>query len=351
MTACLALTCAAPVSEPDHLPQAVSLYLRHTATGISLRALAREQGCHASTILRQVRRLESRRDDPLVDTALARLDRVLRDTFDQPQERDTDVQQTACHRLPTSTAPDLSSVSALMGYLQHLAMDGAVLVVAAEMPKAVIIREDTTGQTQRLAVLDRDLAEDMALRDWIRCHRPGRIACYGLTAAGSAALRTHQALHADEDVPSRRGRYGQAESPISILARRRDKDGAPFLSSALVQAAERLHEDFVTAGLAEMPVAPIDEFLAAIEGRKRNGANLAAPGTSAARRRLVAVLHELGPGLGDVVLRCCCFQEGVETAEAALGWSARSGKIVLRIALHRLHLIYDRLGEQAMMIG
>jgi len=50
----------------------------------------------------------------------------------------------------------------------------------------------------------------------------------------------------------------------------------------------------------------------------------------------------LGPGLSEVALRCCCFLEGMETTEKRLGWSARSGKIVLRIALQRLKLQYER---------
>ena len=57
---------------------------------------------------------------------------------------------------------------------------------------------------------------------------------------------------------------------------------------------------------------------------------------------MMLAVRELGPGLGDVALRVCCFLEGVEAAEKRLGWSARSGKIVLRIALQRLAQHYQR---------
>ncbi|NJM83749.1 MAG: helix-turn-helix domain-containing protein, partial [Tabrizicola sp.] len=59
-----------------------------------------------------------------------------------------------------------------------------------------------------------------------------------------------------------------------------------------------------------------------------------------------------GPGLGDVALRCCCFLEGLEVAEKRLGWAARSGKIVLRIALQRLRRHYDETyGRSGPLIG
>ncbi|MWD29509.1 helix-turn-helix domain-containing protein, partial [Aquicoccus sp. SCR17] len=64
-------------------------------------------------------------------------------------------------------------------------------------------------------------------------------------------------------------------------------------------------------------------------------------GPPAARLRAAAALRDLGPGLGDMALRCCCRMQGLETAEREMGWSARSGKIVLRIALQRLKRHFD----------
>ena len=64
------------------------------------------------------------------------------------------------------------------------------------------------------------------------------------------------------------------------------------------------------------------------------------------------VFGSLGPGLGDMALRCCCYLEGLEAAEKRLGWSARSGKIVLRIALQRLRRHYEETyGGDAPLIG
>ena len=60
------------------LPDEVHLYLKHTEKGASIRALARDMGVHASTVMRQVRKTEARRDDPLVDALLTRLGEGLR---------------------------------------------------------------------------------------------------------------------------------------------------------------------------------------------------------------------------------------------------------------------------------
>lgn len=242
--------------------------------------------------------------------------------------------------------------------LQALNRPGAVLVVAPDMPKAVIISESRAGRTERLAVLDRHLAETLALRDWITCQKPGRVSCYALSAEGAAVLAGQGATGLRKPMPAggaertpAKVRHGGGESPVAILARRRDKAGQPFLQPDQVTAADRIHEDFVMAGLEATALHSAEAFAEGLEARKRARGNIAPPGTRAARLRVIAALRELGPGLGDIMLRCCCFQQGVEAAEAELGWSARSGKIVLRIALQRLARHYAQQGEAHMLIG
>ena len=139
-----------------------------------------------------------------------------------------------------------------------------------------------------------------------------------------------------EDGRRRRMRVNLAESPLTLLARRRDRNGAPFLSDDLVMAGERLREDFELAQIGPRVAQNWERFLTGAGDRGQFRDTTGTGGSERARERVAAALRDLGPGLGGMVLRVCCFLEGVEAAEQTLGWSARTGKIVLRIALLRL---------------
>ncbi len=135
------------------------------------------------------------------------------------------------------------------------------------------------------------------------------------------------------------------------MARRRDRDGTRFIADDMVRAGERLREDFELSQMGPRVTQDWDRFLT---GAARGGsAEGRAPtrGPEAAGARVESALRDLGPGLGDIVMRCCCHLEGLESAEKRMGWSARSGKIVLRIALQRLRRHYDLLGDAGGMIG
>ena len=257
--------------------------------------------------------------------------------------------------------------------LRRLCEQGAVLAVARELETAVVVRETPEGEQLRTAIVEREIAQAMALKDWISCPKPEtRIARYFITNTGRAALRRltaeeenraggfsdrRAALQGDEgwdlvaieDLPKAGSRYHVTESPLVGLARRKDRNGEPFLQRPLVAAGERLREDFELAQVGLPQIESWDSFMS-----DENAALSAdgAPGAVAARKRLHAALADLGTGLGDVVLRCCCFLEGLEDTEKKMGWSARSGKIVLRIALQRLEQHYqDTMGKFGPMIG
>ncbi|MCE6952796.1 helix-turn-helix domain-containing protein [Cereibacter sphaeroides] len=362
---------------PAWLPEAVRLYLDHTEVGLSLRALARREGCHASTVMRHVRRCESRRDDPLVDEALAALGRA--QGRGHPPSRKDRSDMTAPIR-PDSPLPatldEATIAREARRVLRRLAEPQCVLAVAPDMEKAAVLRTLADGQTVRMAVVERTVAQAFALKDWITCRKPGRIATYEITAAGRIALKRlagqeegRRGLaeaatpfadqHRDwdereirDEEGNRRMRYNAAESPVAVLGRRRDKDGQPFLSPELVEAAERLREDFELAQMGPRVAQNWDRFLTGADrGNFRSDAG-GAEGPRQARERVAAALRDLGPGLGDMVLRCCCFLEGLEAAERRMGWSARSGKIVLRIALQRLRRHYDETyGRARPLIG
>ena len=251
--------------------------------------------------------------------------------------------------------------------LRRLCEPGALLAAARDMDTAVIVREDGQGGSLRTATVERDIAQALALKTWIHCPEPEtRILRYFISNAGRAALRRltaqdenraqgfkqqprdkSSASHArDAAEEGGAGRYHVTESPLVGLARRKDRDGQPFLSKALVSVGERLREDFE---LAQAGPNVAEDWRDALSD---NPPHMLAPATMAARARVVQALDELGGGLSDVALRCCCFLEGLEITEKKMGWSARSGKIVLRIALQRLQRHYDvTQGKFGPMIG
>lgn len=349
---------------PQWLPQGARHYLAHTTEGRSIRGLARNSGLHPSTVLRQVRRYETRRDDPLIDDALSALAEQIGAPRASAEKDTTQMDRKSDANPSVDLAAQSLSESRLrsesLRILRRLVETGAVLAVGRDMDTAVVVRDAPDGSTTRSAVVDRAVAQAMALRDWIACHDPGaRVARYHITAAGRSALRELVAASEnraremaeapaefvvarkaviEDDLPQARvQRFAITDSPLVGLARRRDKDGRLFLSRVLLAAGERLREDYE---LSQMDPKYRRDW-SAIFDEDEETAILDNSASGAAFGRVQSALRDLGPGLGDVALRCCCLLEGLETTEQRLGWAARSGKIVLRIALQRLARHYE----------
>lgn len=358
---------------PSRTSTDITTYLAHTAFGVSMRELARGAGCHPSTVMRRVRRVENRRDDCLIDAALSRLSSEL------PKQTPHNCQsEEAARMLHTILTDDAETEREAQRVLRRMAEPGACLALADGMENAVVVRDAPGGDAVRTATVSRAVAEVMALREWIATSGQSRIQRYRITAPGRAALKRlvageesrragqtgqgdgfgdqHREF-ADRTVPDEQGkrrrvRYNMAESPMLALSRRRDKSGEPFLSDTLVAAGERLREDFELAQMGPRITQNWERFLTGGDKQSAAGGAGFSGGSEGAKRRVMDALADLGPGLGDIALRCCCFLEGLEATEKRMGWSARSGKIVLRIALQRLRQHYEEsTGDRERLIG
>ncbi|MEM1419350.1 MAG: DUF6456 domain-containing protein [Pseudomonadota bacterium] len=242
--------------------------------------------------------------------------------------------------------------------LTRLAQDGAFIAMRREgggvsdasetdRPDALLFsgRRSVAKPLDRLTWREVD---ELRRRDWVLATgaRDTLVIRFKISAAGraAAARRASAERVASQAAPKDAVRPGLtsgvgaatrnvAESPLAWLARRKGSNGDPFLSRAEVEAGERFRSDFETAQMGPRLAQDWGRFLAVVdEGARRSRDAVGSP----AKDRVVAALQALGPGLGDAVLRVCCFLEGLERLEKREGWSARSGKVVLKIGLARL---------------
>ncbi|MAX74207.1 MAG: helix-turn-helix domain containing protein [Nioella sp.] len=368
------MTCETTVTEkrryPAWLPEGARNYLDHTGNGASVRQIARATHRHPSTIARRIRAYEARRDDPLVDEALAALQA---DCVSKPATIDNgkEPEHMTAPLRPPLVSDDTTVNREARRILRRLCETEATLVLARDMDKAIVLRTGVDGSQTRTAVLDRKVAQAFALKDWIATARAGRVSVYTITEAGKSALK--RLIEADrkrrrqpqmemaeaatpflaqhqlwgekpvraDDGTIRKMRVNLAESPLATLARRKGKDGRPFMTMDLVQAGEKLREDFERAQMGPRVAQNWEKFLTGGDRGSGFSDGGMAEGPRAARDRVTRAVDDMGPGLADVVLRVCCFLEGLESAEKRLGWSARSGKIVLKIGLQRLLKHYE----------
>ena len=279
---------------PGWLPDAAVTYLAHTAAGLPIRALARARGCHASTVLRQIRRVEAWRDDPLIDEALERMARDHAAELRRMPLRSKELPSMPIPAAKPADASDPRIEREARRILRRLCEKGAFLAVAPSMEKAVVLREVVPGKQNRIAVVDRDVAHAFALQEWIACEKAGKIACYTITAGrpggaeaaadrGAGRARAEGGGFAEAQAPfqeqhrffaertvmaedgsgERQLRFNLAESPLSVLGRKRDKDGAAYLTADLIEAGERLREDFELAQMGPRVAQNWERFLTA----------------------------------------------------------------------------------------
>jgi hypothetical protein len=236
-------------------------------------------------------------------------------------------------RLPKSAERLLASLAA-----------GAPALAAAARTRAAI------GDAATL------LAADLAAR-----RDDGSLA---VTAAGRAHLARAVLARSPADIEPFRGQHmalarhniatpegaaavtvDEAESPLAWLARRRGRDGRTLIEPHQFQAGERLRGDFTRAQL--MPRTTANWEAPVARERRSGGSALGfSDAVVAARQRVQHALEAVGPEFSGLLLDICCFLKGLADVERTRGWPARSGKVVLQLALDRLARHYG-LSAQA----
>lgn len=122
-----------------------------------------------------------------------------------------------------------------------------------------------------------------------------------------------------------------AESPLSWLHARGHLDDRQFAAGELLRA------DYERASMAPGVTMRWDP----VRVRGSGAAGLSPTERQiAARARFDGAIAAAGRGLSDILWRVVCACEGLPTAEKSLDWPARSGKLVLKIALDRLADFY-----------
>ncbi len=138
------------------------------------------------------------------------------------------------------------------------------------------------------------------------------------------------------DRPAARGKAARsvtvnlAESPLGWLFAHR------HISRRQFDAGERLRADYERGALGARITMSWEGTPVAGRGGGTNPLPDLAGSQMDARARFDAAVAHAGAGLADILWRVVCAGEGMREAESALGWPARSGKLVLTLALDRV---------------
>jgi hypothetical protein len=126
----------------------------------------------------------------------------------------------------------------------------------------------------------------------------------------------------------------QVESPLGWLHRHGHLDQRQF------DAGEQLRIDWERANLSPCVTMRWDPAPGLARGQARGPALERTEQQASAKGRFDDALAAAGPGMSDILWRVVCAGEGMRDAETALGWPARAGKLVLRMALDRVAGFY-----------
>lgn len=358
---------------PTWLPRNVVIYIAYTNYGFPMRQIARELGIQPSTVSRTITKVSNSLNDPLFRAGLKRIMFAVPDDYHSAiQCPDTSLRknstvlkkfnqflaedhgQQGCKR-PFRESINSSHLSAVsQGTESSPVIKDNSKGSSVESKRSAHVLSETllsgeflelqnqykTLSSDTISGVHHDLGHQNAISVKQRNYQP-------IIAQSMAAQKTNATVALEEKLRLRAliPQGENKEPPLMTLARTRDKTGKIFLSSELVAAGLFFREDFELSKLISSNKEGDDKIVACV-GRKTCSMQSKFLPIVDPASRLHDALNFLGPELFDVAVRCCCLFQGMQKIEKDLGWPARSGKIVLRIALMQLSGFYSGASKQ-----
>lgn len=266
------------------------------------------------------------------------------------------------HTGPRAPAGDTRQLTGVEEALQVLARKGSWLAPISPAKEGCAALVWTAGHSSPLGAVPRKLL-DLLIRDGLVVAAPDTTR-WSLGAQGRTALRRAISRRGEPEAvdqvrpvaavpasvaaaPAPAPTVNPCESPLGWLRRRTDKHGKPLLGDAQFQAGERLRADLF---FAELSPRITTNWSAAPGSSSRGSAGFALDQSDraiAAGERVNRALAAVGPELSGILVDVCGHLKGLEDVEDARGWSKRSAKVVLELALTALARHYGYISMPA----
>jgi hypothetical protein len=269
------------------------------------------------------------------------------ENFPNRQERSPPVQPGAVH--VEQTALDPSAERALQKLLQRMDEQGLSARKDPFDPECVMLvkaADARLGEAAKASLgagrAPRALIDEALRRGLMRAGGRGSFTIEpGAEGRAGGGLEAQSPALPKRDAPAVR----DAEDPLLRLHRRKTAAGEAWLDDAGFLAAERFRRDVTQAAMLPSVTSDWSRLEASASRATPRDPALASDVVVAARQRVREAYRALGPDMGNFVLDVCGFLAPLQEAEARRSWPARSGKLVLRLALSRLADHYGIEGQ------
>ncbi len=148
----------------------------------------------------------------------------------------------------------------------------------------------------------------------------------------------HQIIETRLDATGAVQRRNVSGSAIDWLTSK--KGGRFALSENETAAANLFRQDYEQAHMTGRTTMDWSERVGRTKTRRPAGHDSLPLKALGARRRLHKALDFVGPGLSDILVEACCHEQSLQASEALFALPARSGKVMLKLALARLAVFY-----------